>query len=206
MVRLNRNGYTLIEVLVVATIIFVLASLLMVGINGAVDRSAYITCQSKAKTLGGMIIEYAMRNNGTLPEFTKYRWTGQIGYLQGGEFGWKTKDQYPELRDRTDVGDGSYFIIRPREDKLFVCPTGKKQMMNLQGVRSSYAGLSVHDYASLDSVSDPARTMLLLEYDANDVNVIFADGSEDVFYLADSIERPGPGQTQPVELYKVARS
>ena len=204
MSRPVKKGYTLIELLVVVTIIVILAGLLMTGINKAIARSAYVTCQNNLKQLGGMIIDYALRNNGMMPEFTEYRWIGQIGFLEGGENGWKDKSEYEELRDNGDVEDGSYFIIKNRENRMFVCPTGQKQMMNLQGVRSNYTGVAIRDYQSIDSIDDPIRTMLLLEYDGNDNNIVFADESDEITYLTDSIKRPDPGATVPAELYTVA--
>jgi len=200
----RSKGYTLIELMVVVTIILVVVGLFMVSINKAVDRAAFINCQTQMRQLGMMVTEYAMGHGGQLPKFTKYQWIGQIRYLEDGEFGWKDKEDYPELVDRPDVEPGRYFIIRPRADRLFVCPVGKEQKLNLQGVRSSYAGLSINDYRNLDSIEDAGTTMLLLEYDANEVNVVYADGSEEISYITDTVQHPEPGTSIPVELYRVA--
>jgi len=200
------RGYTLLEVMVVVTIILVVVGLFMVSINKAVSRAAFISCQSQLRQLGMMITEYAVSHGGLLPKFTKYQWIGQIRYLEGGEFGWKDKEDYPELADNPDIEPGMYFIINPREDRLFVCPVGKAQKMNLQGVRSSYAGLSINDYRSLDSVEDAGTTMLLLEYDANEVNVVYADGSDEISYITDTVQDPDADPSEPVELYRVALS
>jgi prepilin-type N-terminal cleavage/methylation domain-containing protein len=202
--RARTNAYTLIELMVVVTIIVIVLSLFVVSLNKAVERAASVNCQSNLRQLGMLIATYAMSHSGQLPEFTKYRWVGQVRYFEDGEYGWKDRDEYPELAGRTDVEPGSYFIIKPRDDRLFVCPVERTQQMNLQGVRSSYAGLTVNDYRNVDSIEFPNATMLLLEYEANEVNVIYADGSDEICYITDSIQHPEPGATTPIDLYRVA--
>lgn len=217
-----RKAYTLIELLVVVTIIVILASLLLVAINKAIAKAAFVSCQNNLRQIGGMIQEYTLRNQGMLPEFTKYKWIGQLNYLEGGEFGniayadlppdrqQAMKSVYSDLGITVDEG-GAYYNAFRREDGLFVCPTGKRQLLNLQGVRSSYSGLSIRDYQSIDSIEDPMRTLLLFEYDANEVNIQYTDtGNTDtdadpeLAYIIDSIQQPDPGQTIPAELYRVA--
>jgi len=221
-----RKGYTLIELLVVVTIIVILASLLMVAINKAIAKAGFVSCQNNLRQLGGMIQEYTLRNQGMLPEFTKYRWIGQLiaqtNYLEGGEFSDVPFSELPperqeamrrvygELGIPVDEG-GAYHNAFRREDNLFVCPTGKKQMLNLQGVRSSYSGLSVRDFQSVDSIEDPMRALLLFEYDANEVNIMYtdtgdndADSDPELAYIIDTVQNPDAGQSIPVELYRVS--
>jgi hypothetical protein len=198
----------------------------MVAINKAIAKAAFVSCQNNLRNLGGMIQEYTLRNGSMLPDFggrywdekaqawkntDGYRWIGQIGYLEGGELGWTLGSELPPdiqtgLQNKLGTFDatGMYFPIYDREDSLFVCPTGRKQLLNLQGVRSSYSGLSIRDYQNVDGIEDPMRALLLFEYDANEVNVLYADQSTEISYITDTVQRPDPGQAIPAELYRVA--
>lgn len=203
----RQNAYTLVELLVVVTIFLILGSLLLTGLNSALARAGLLNCQSNLNELGIAITQYTIRHQGLLPEFSRYRWIGQIDLLEGGEYGWKRLSEYPQYADLPGAKEdpGFYFIITPRQSDLFVCPGGKKQRINLQGVDSSYAGISKHDYAWLAGFQAPERTILLIEYDADESNIEVADDNQTI-YTVDIVGLPDDPQLEPVKPYRVARN
>ncbi|MDA0839986.1 MAG: type II secretion system protein, partial [Planctomycetota bacterium] len=201
----KRNGFSLIELLVVVSIIVILFSMLVVGINKAMAQAAYVNCQSNMKALGSLINQYALQNKGVLPEFSEYKWIGMIEYFKEGQFGYKPREEYlAEYPGMAGEPPGDYYIIKPREDRLFVCPTAEKAMINLQGVRSNYAGMSSRDYQSLDTIENPLRSIMLLEYDADAGgadSLEFGGNNSEFTYITDTIKSPLP---TPNTTYRVA--
>ena len=202
---LKQKGFSLIELMVVVTIIIILASLIMVGLSKAMKKANYVNCQNNMKQLGNMLQQYTLRFNGMYPQFSEYRWIGQIDYLEGGEFGWKKLSEYPGYEDDPDAATGNeYYLIYPRDNELFVCPTGKRQRMNLQGVRTNYSGLSVRDYAGVDSINEPHNAILLLEYEANESHILTGDDPNGTTFISDSITPSD--EDQPLEVFRIAQN
>ena len=65
--RVTRNAFTLIELLLVVAIIAILAALLMPALKGALDRALATTCVSHLKQLGYGTFLYAQNHDGYLP-------------------------------------------------------------------------------------------------------------------------------------------
>jgi prepilin-type N-terminal cleavage/methylation domain-containing protein len=66
----RRGGFTLIELLVVISIIAVLASLILPGVQNAREAGRRITCLNNMKNVGLAALNYATANNGQLPPLT----------------------------------------------------------------------------------------------------------------------------------------
>lgn len=207
MKNLRQRGFSLIELLVVVTIIVILGSLLMFGLNKALAKAGYLNCQNNMKQLGTLLQEYSVRHKGLFPAFTQYQWIGQMGFLEGGEYCWKRLAAYPEYANdpAAQADQGTYFIIKPRHTEIFECPTAKPQKMNLQGVRSHYSGLGTRDYQPIEAIKNPEKAILLMEYDANETNILTADDNTTV-YITDSIAVPDNPAVVPVDIYRVARN
>ncbi len=63
----QRGGFTLIELLVVISIIAVLASLILPGVQNAREAARRITCLNNMKNVGLATLNYATTNNGDFP-------------------------------------------------------------------------------------------------------------------------------------------
>lgn len=65
--KASAKGITLVEILVVITIIVVLAALSTVGVTKVRSAARAATCTSNIRQIGAAIISYATDNNGQLP-------------------------------------------------------------------------------------------------------------------------------------------
>ncbi len=65
---LNSRGLTLMELLVVISIIVILFALLMIGIRSAMDNAKRVHCQSQLRQIYIAITLYAKDNQGIFPE------------------------------------------------------------------------------------------------------------------------------------------
>lgn len=161
------SGFTIIELVSVIAIMLILVSLLMVGITRAMQRAGFVECRHNLQVMHKAIMQYTMRYSGILPEFSKFKWAGQVGLLSGGYYDWKLGKDYPlDIQNKYNLmANGSYFLIFPRdptEAKLFRCPTADPAPLNKQGVRTNYAGLSMYNYVAIDSFEDTEKRILLI--------------------------------------------
>jgi prepilin-type N-terminal cleavage/methylation domain-containing protein len=65
------KGFTLIEMLVVITIIIILASLLQPGIQNALERGRLAGCMSNLRQQGNAVMSFAGENNQSLPTYRR---------------------------------------------------------------------------------------------------------------------------------------
>src|SRR5688572_20024643 len=66
-----RRGFTLVELLVVMTIVSLLAALLIPAVMAARETGRTVQCRSNLRQIGLAVLGYAHHNNGAYPT---YRW------------------------------------------------------------------------------------------------------------------------------------
>jgi len=76
----HRRGFTLVELLIVITVIAVLMGLLLVGVNAAREAARRIQCINNQKEIATVILAEATSANGTLP--------GLVSTSAGKEVSW----------------------------------------------------------------------------------------------------------------------
>ena len=138
--RCLRGGFTLVEMLVVITIIGILASLLFPAIKGASEQGRLTTCTSNMHQLCIFINQYAIDNN-VYPEST--RWAGT-----------------------SSVEDGP-LARYSKEPKIYICPgdadlrTALKRGITVR--RTSYSYNSWFDKKTYSTSVDLSRAVLFIE-------------------------------------------
>ncbi|MGN6726475.1 MAG: prepilin-type N-terminal cleavage/methylation domain-containing protein [Tepidisphaeraceae bacterium] len=84
----TRNGFTLVELLVVIGIIALLISILLPALNKARGAAKTITCSAKLRQIGQLINVYASANKGYLPWGYANAPLGQYYWSNGKEWSW----------------------------------------------------------------------------------------------------------------------
>jgi len=143
MTRSTRDGFTLIELMVVVAIIAVLAAILFPVFSGVREKARQVKCRSQLMQLVVELNSYR-KNNGHYPEPPRY--DGAEGRYVGG-----LSELYPDYLDEQTGLD------------LLVCPDDKEARQFVQWCRdvvySSYNGII--DWTDTDANGAPDDPTLL---------------------------------------------
>jgi prepilin-type N-terminal cleavage/methylation domain-containing protein/prepilin-type processing-associated H-X9-DG protein len=114
----RRRGFSLIELLVVITIIVVLAGLLIVSIRQVLTAARRVTCASNLRQIGVALLAYSEDNNGFFPSNNSLE-CASWPYIFGD---WGTGVR--------GVSSNFYAAYLPLGRKLFFCPEGRSWQAN----------------------------------------------------------------------------
>jgi len=169
----QRGAFTLIELLIVVAIIAVLAVMILTGLETAQGRARQVRCMSNLRQIDSAIHMYAYGNNGGfLPRFDNGIWIGAVGTTSGilpvGRRIINGVEYQFSVYGFMSFPGGSAFFIPPREGDVFLCPSDTKAIYSTsQGVKCSYVGLSIRNYAHMDGITNPQKRLLLIEAHQN---------------------------------------
>lgn len=125
MKRPGKQGFTLIEMLVVIAIIALLASLIVPAVSNALTRAQQVKCMSNMRQIGQALMMYTLENNGALPP-TRHSaqadqaWITLLSPYLGNMDEIRISPADPRGRERLERGGTSYIvndlIFDPRTD------------------------------------------------------------------------------------------
>ena len=194
------GAFTLIEMMVVVSIMILLAALIVPALQRAQARALTVKCISKAKAIASSIRSYAAANEGwTIPDAHSIYFR-DAGYKLASEVGYF--GEAPSTNWAADPTTQSYQYA-VRELREFVCPADEDPRITRHAVPSSYTvvrpftGLNV-----MDLTGSADRTLCVVEAGGNRHHRSNGEASR-VFVYADMHSTFGfNGQTSPGILLK----
>ncbi len=164
---MNRKTYfTLIELLIVISILAILFSLLLPSLQSALEQARSLNCRSNQRQLGFGYFSYTADENGTVPTVGDNLRSGAENFwdylLIRRNYATKALFRCPS-RTRTLAGGNTYY------DSFWKTPeTGLTDPMHVGWVASDYginlqAASSVNEEVRLNSFTRPSRTVLFVD-------------------------------------------
>ena len=195
------GAFTLIEMMVVVSIMILLAALIVPALQKAQAKALTVKCISKAKAIASSIRAYAAANEGwTIPD-VHAMYIRDAGYKLASEVGYF--GEAPSTNWAADPTTESYqYAVRDLRE--FVCPADEDPRISRHAVPSSYSvvrpftGLNI-----MDLTGSADQTLCVVEAGGNRHHKSNGDASR-VFVYADMHSTFGfNGQTSPGLLLKV---
>lgn len=181
-----RNGFTLMELLVVVAIVGILASLLLGSVNVGVHKARQAQCVSNLRQIAAGLNQYMADNNMQYPAEGDYTSPGIAGW--GGP--WYAPTRLP------DKSPAAYLGGVDAADKLIVCPENRFAILPASQVGTGvaitgdpYGFPYVVNYGVMPTVSSLPSSMPL-PYRTTHYNQ-----PSQVIWMADGLTGPswGPG-------------
>jgi len=176
-----RKGFTLIELMVVVTIIAILAALIVPALQRAQAAAMSRQCMSRVRAIAGTIRAYASNwdswTNADRDHFVK-----EFGYVLSTEQGYDAADTPGNWISNTD----SVTYQRHLRAKEFRCPVDEGPEPNTHGVPSSFRVSSSFAGQNLANLHGEANKILAVsEVGARHATPGGGDGQERHFVMAD---------------------
>lgn len=119
-----KRGFTLVELLVVISIIAMLLSILLPSLQKARDAARGTVCGARQKQLGLGLMAYAENFDGYIPPYsTKFKKGAQKGEPEGLWISNDGKRRYPNLKVEEEYWYAILYVTKGLEDRdVFFCP------------------------------------------------------------------------------------
>ena len=125
--RSTKNGFTLIEMLVVIAIIGVLAALIMPGLNKAREKAKTTKCATNLRNLGIGLAGYVTRQQGQFPKLTA---TGYSVMTDNSGVHLPPVEAICRYITGDVKPEGSWLGLSKPVDRVAVCPNYPRALLN----------------------------------------------------------------------------
>lgn len=142
----KNRAFTLVELLVVISIIALLVSILLPALNKAREQAKFVYCKTNLHQTGQALVIYASDFNGRI--VPGQYWFGMTIY-DGPHPTWT----YPDFEGPVLLGkllSENYIALPESENHVFYCPSD-----DIKNTAGPYAGHLAHDFYSVEEPPDP---------------------------------------------------
>ncbi len=185
----SSRAFTLIEMLVVISIIAILAGLLIPAIHRAREHARSAQCMSNLRQLHQAVVNYSARRNGRLPHAaSRQSWSERYQHWYKSRTGWVDWEPNPDfprpseqnnMRTRWynnaagggmySITNGTLFAYTRKDHRIYLCPTFARQQVC--GLPDADGNTPVRNYVMNSQVSGGSITMRNASR-----TLLFADG------------------------------
>jgi prepilin-type N-terminal cleavage/methylation domain-containing protein/prepilin-type processing-associated H-X9-DG protein len=159
----KRHGFTLVELLVVITIIGILIALLLPAVQAAREAARRMQCQNNLKQIGLGLMNYESGYN-TYPP------AGLSGLSYDTSW-WLRIFPYVELQNISDKysyalggwlgsGGANHDLLRDQQFSLMYCPSSTLPPLVMTVAASNYSNVQSATYAGISGAADPTLSAL----------------------------------------------
>lgn len=137
----TRQGFTLVELLVVIGIIALLISILLPSLNRARETANRVKCASNLRQIGQAILLYANENKGNYPRTIYTKNSAPTAFTNPG-----AQNPFQGGPAANDVSAAAWLLIRTQDitPEVFICPSSNDEKDNY-GNASGSGSLSAND-------------------------------------------------------------